>query len=263
MIALSSDGRILRRRMPSSNVPEQASRLVAAFAAPTARLLLKTEASVEIAHEALFRRWTRLSAWIAAGLEQLRSRQRVENAYRAWISESGDKNSRLLPPGKPLSEAEELLNKPLIDASEIKHFILESISHNLSIVRRQHRRVVQSYIIGGITLIYIFAVLLFTLSKTSEFTQIILFCMIGVAVQFSRHITKNPVVFVTITTVLSAILLGTKFVIQSTIHHSVGIYIYFQFAFCCFVTKITYCITHVNSCIFDFVTILVLDFYFS
>jgi hypothetical protein len=208
MIELSSDARILRRRMPSAKVPEQASRLVAAFAAPTARLLLKGEDSLEVAHEALFRRWTMLNGWIAAEIDQLRSRQRVENAYRAWKEETGDKHSRLLPPGRPLAEAEELLKNPLVDTTELEDFIRASFVYNDSRARSQRLRTAQLYVTGGMALLYVYGVILSSFSIISMVTQIILFCMSGVALRLSRNLTTRQVVFVTTLALVSIAFLG-------------------------------------------------------
>lgn len=64
--------------------------------------------TVEVAHEALIRRWQRLRDWIDADREFLRTRERV--AAQALLWEDDKRNpERLLPPGRPLAEGKDLL----------------------------------------------------------------------------------------------------------------------------------------------------------
>ena len=63
-------------------MPEAARRLVEEFA--RARLLVADEAAVEVAHEALFRRWEPLRGWLEAAKEDLGVRRRAREAAEAW-----------------------------------------------------------------------------------------------------------------------------------------------------------------------------------
>jgi hypothetical protein len=65
---------------------------------------------VEVSHEALIRSWAELRRWVDEDRELLRTRRRVEEARSAWAAE-GRKPDRLLQPGRPLGEAEELVER--------------------------------------------------------------------------------------------------------------------------------------------------------
>lgn len=128
MAEMSSDGRILRRRLPLTAVPQGARRLVDAYADREARLLGKGGDFVEVVHDALFRRWRLLASWVEAAKDDLRARRRVEEAFHAWCDEKVDKRSRLLPAGRPLEEARDLLARPRILTDQaLRHFVEESI----------------------------------------------------------------------------------------------------------------------------------------
>ncbi len=66
--------------------------------------------TVEIAHEALIQHWDRLRQWVDEDREFLRTRERIEAAAALWEKE-GRVDDRLLAPGRPLAEAEDLLEK--------------------------------------------------------------------------------------------------------------------------------------------------------
>jgi WD40 repeat protein len=65
--------------------------------------------TVEVAHEALIRKWTLLRGWVNEDRDFLRARARVEGAAALWEKERDP--TRLLSPGRPLAEGEELLQK--------------------------------------------------------------------------------------------------------------------------------------------------------
>src|SRR5688572_29439915 len=67
-------------------------------------------AVVSVAHEALLWHWPRVQDWVAQNRENLRIRGRIAAAAELWHAErrTGD---LLLPPGKPLLEAEALLEQ--------------------------------------------------------------------------------------------------------------------------------------------------------
>ena len=72
------------------------------------------EVTVEVAHEALIRRWQRFRTWIDADREFLRTRQRIEEHARLWEDEAC-RPDRLLPAGRPLAEGEDMLAKRRAD----------------------------------------------------------------------------------------------------------------------------------------------------
>jgi WD40 repeat protein len=72
--------------------------------------------TVEIAHEALIQHWGLLQQWVDEDREFLRTRERIEAAAALWDKE-GRLDDRLLAPGRPLAEAEDLLAKRRPDLS--------------------------------------------------------------------------------------------------------------------------------------------------
>jgi hypothetical protein len=102
------------------------------------RLVVTTEApAVDIVHEALFRRWSRLSGWIEEERDFLRWRQRVDERRREW-EDSGRLRSELLS-GRMLEEAGRWLaeRSEAIDGRQ-RDFIHQSQSaHAADDTRRQ------------------------------------------------------------------------------------------------------------------------------
>jgi hypothetical protein len=66
--------------------------------------------TVEVAHEALIRGWQRLRGWVDQDREFLRTRERIAAQAKLWENE-GRPPDRLLPPGRPLAEGEDVLTK--------------------------------------------------------------------------------------------------------------------------------------------------------
>ncbi|MFL4979281.1 MAG: TIR domain-containing protein [Xanthobacteraceae bacterium] len=85
---------------------------------------------VEVGHEALIREWDTLKGWVDADREFLRTVQRVKLAMQVWQEETGDKAQRLLPPGRPLEEARELLARERAEVDDIRPFIEASIARD-------------------------------------------------------------------------------------------------------------------------------------
>jgi formylglycine-generating enzyme required for sulfatase activity len=125
MADLSPEGGIVRRPLRWTEVPDEARSLTEAFA--NARLLVADQLGIEVAHDALFRRWKKLAGWIEAGRDDLRLKRRIETAYEAWKAESPHKPSRLLPPGRPLEEALDLCSRWGTQLSgEMREFVMAS-----------------------------------------------------------------------------------------------------------------------------------------
>jgi WD40 repeat protein len=110
-----------RRRAVLPTEDENALTVVHKLA--NARLLVtgrdetRTDAqTVEIAHEALIQHWGLLQQWVDEDREFLRTRERIEAAAALWDKE-GRLDDRLLAPGRPLAEAEDLLAKRRPDLS--------------------------------------------------------------------------------------------------------------------------------------------------
>jgi tetratricopeptide (TPR) repeat protein len=115
IVAVTEEGLVASRPalLDSAAVTPAARRLVDAFVA--ARLLASDAQAgvtrVRVAHDALLSAWPRASDIIAAEREMLRTRGRVEAAARRWIEERRDADF-LLPPGRPLAEAADLIHAP-------------------------------------------------------------------------------------------------------------------------------------------------------
>jgi len=69
-------------------------------------------AVVTVAHEALLWHWPRVKEWVAQNRENLRIRGRIAAAAKRWIADDRP-SDLLLPSGKPLVEAETLLEQDL------------------------------------------------------------------------------------------------------------------------------------------------------
>ena len=83
---------------------------------------------VEVGHEALIREWDTLKEWVNADREFLRTIERVKASMRAWYEESGNKDEQLLPPGRPLEEARELLEREDTEIGDLRDFVQASIA---------------------------------------------------------------------------------------------------------------------------------------
>ncbi|GIL41645.1 transcriptional regulator [Rhodospirillales bacterium TMPK1] len=70
-----------------------------------------------VAHEALLRQWPRVVAWIASHRQALHTRSRLQGVAQRWISD-GRRTDLLLPRGKPLEEARDLLVRAEIPVDE-------------------------------------------------------------------------------------------------------------------------------------------------
>ena len=84
LVEVDERGTATRQRAIQARFGEQEMQLVRAFT--DARLLVMDEDDVEVAHEALFRNWERLAAWIAAAQEDLILLRQVRNAAHDWES---------------------------------------------------------------------------------------------------------------------------------------------------------------------------------
>ncbi|MGI9223507.1 MAG: tetratricopeptide repeat protein, partial [Woeseiaceae bacterium] len=118
LVTIERDGfeQVGRKRVPWSDVTTGKSReLVETF---VENRLFVTEmaddgsAVVTVAHEALLWHWPRVKEWVAQNRENLRIRGRIAAAAERWIAEDRP-SDLLLPAGKPLHEAESLLEHDL------------------------------------------------------------------------------------------------------------------------------------------------------
>jgi len=122
--------------------PAARARLVEAFIA--ARLLVSDvsgdQVVIRLAHDALMAHWSRARALMAADRDFLRTRTRVESSARQWVEEGRDPEF-LLPAGRPLAEAAEILaqRREALDDSIIG-FIEASAAAETQRQERRRRR---------------------------------------------------------------------------------------------------------------------------
>ncbi len=72
--------------------------------------LIDGQAGFRVAHEAILRRWPRVTDWIAAHLQALQLRSRLRSQVQRWLDEARSAEY-LLPKGKQLVETRELLQR--------------------------------------------------------------------------------------------------------------------------------------------------------
>ncbi len=89
---------------------------------------------VSVAHEALLWHWPRVKEWVAQNRENLRIRGRIAAAAERWIADDRP-SDLLLPSGKPLVEAETLLEQDLQLSDAEAGFINASLAKE----KRFHR----------------------------------------------------------------------------------------------------------------------------
>jgi hypothetical protein len=92
--------------------------------------------TVEVAHEALIRGWRRLRRWVDQDREFLRTRERIAGQARLWEDE-GKPPDRLLPPGRPLAEGEDLLATRRTD---LEPLLIDYIEASAAAARADERR---------------------------------------------------------------------------------------------------------------------------
>ncbi len=133
LVSIERDGyeQIGRKRAPWTDASTGKSReLIETF---VKNRLFVTEladdgtAVVTVAHEALLWHWPRVKDWVAQNRENLRIRSRIAAAAGRWKSED-QPSDLLLPSGKPLVEAESLLEQDLELSEDESRFINASIA---------------------------------------------------------------------------------------------------------------------------------------
>ena len=119
-----------KRALMSDATTEKARELVETF---VENRLFVTELAddgtivVTVAHEALLWHWPRVKEWVAQNRENLRIRGRIAQAAERWEAEDRP-SDLLLPSGKPLVEAETLLEHDIELHDDEASFIAASIS---------------------------------------------------------------------------------------------------------------------------------------
>jgi tetratricopeptide (TPR) repeat protein len=132
------------RRVPLASLTSSAPTAALAEALIQARLLVTDRADdgqavVGVAHEALLRRWPRVQKWLTDNQEFLRVRDRVADAAARWRDEE-KRTDFLLPVGKPLAEAEDLLARQRADLDTGLVEFIEASRRHAAHGRRRKRQ---------------------------------------------------------------------------------------------------------------------------
>jgi hypothetical protein len=134
-----------RRRAFRSEFTDEERRLVAELADHPNRLLVTAtpegaESYVEVAHEAIFRRWDKLRDWIAAEREFLAWKTGLEAARCAWQGTSGSSKDDALLMGVALAQAQSWLGKRREDLPVVDRNFIDQSTKRESKVRARARR---------------------------------------------------------------------------------------------------------------------------
>jgi tetratricopeptide (TPR) repeat protein len=111
----------------------------------------KGKAVVSVAHEALLKHWPRMQEWVEKNKEHLRARARISAAASRWLEE-GRSRDFLLAGGKPLAEAEELVNSPTLELSEQERMFIRA-----SAAKRRRLRWIKRGVVAALAVLTIVA----------------------------------------------------------------------------------------------------------
>lgn len=164
------EGGATGRRVPltdAAETPEQEA-LVDEFV--EARLLVtgRNDAGdpvVSLAHEALLREWPRLEEWIERNRAFLQARARIRERAAHW-KEEGQPDELLLPRGRPLAEAKELISERKEALGERLRTYIER-----SVERAERKRRRRRQIVGGVAAAFFIVVAGFGLFSYQQWTE--------------------------------------------------------------------------------------------
>ena len=121
LVRVGDHGQYGRKPVISSELPESVQGIFERFV--QARLLVSRsqdgKCTIEVAHEALFRSWSRLAAWIKADEAFLQWRWRLDESMKEWQRTNYDQTSLLRGPA--LSETESWLTNKSDDLTTEEH----------------------------------------------------------------------------------------------------------------------------------------------
>jgi tetratricopeptide (TPR) repeat protein len=138
LVQVGEEGQFTKRIARWSRMPASCEAILKRFVSQ--RLLVSDTANGEpvlsVAHEALFRVWDTLGGWLRQDQEFLRTRERIAAQARLWENEKRA-SDRLLPPGRPLAEGEDILasRRP-----ELEPLLIEYIEASMAAARASERR---------------------------------------------------------------------------------------------------------------------------
>ena len=147
-----NDDVAVARRVPLGGLATTPEREALVRAFIDARLLVTDRADdgqpvVRVAHEALLRQWPRVRHWLDEDREFLRTRERVLMAAERWREEA-QRPEFLLPEGKPLASAEDMLLRRRDDLDRQAITFIEASRRAVS-GARQRRRIVISGVVSA------------------------------------------------------------------------------------------------------------------
>jgi tetratricopeptide (TPR) repeat protein len=120
-----------RRRAQMQELDAVARNVIGKLASD--RLLVTTRDAtgrevVEVGHEALFREWGRLRKWVEENRDFLRILRRLDEEAEFWET-AGRDSDLLLPPGRRLAEAQQLLNeRPKAVGGQVRAYVTASVA---------------------------------------------------------------------------------------------------------------------------------------
>ena len=129
LITLNPDGKTITSRAARWQTLTNTSQKELVQAMVDSRLfvshLQNQEACFSLAHEALLRQWPRAKQWINDHKDALAIKSRLQHQTQNWVDE-GKSSAYLLAPGKPLQEAQLLLNDKLFKLDDNEHALIKS-----------------------------------------------------------------------------------------------------------------------------------------
>lgn len=140
LVRVNEEGEYARRPAAMDSLPASSRRLIDALV--SARLLIArrdgAENVIEVAHEALFRKWPTLRGWLDQEREFLVGKAQLEHSLRDWKTQSGKNRRDALLHGLQLNRARVWLaaHGPSLSAEE-RQFINDSIKAAESDFRRR------------------------------------------------------------------------------------------------------------------------------
>ncbi|MGB6198906.1 MAG: TIR domain-containing protein [Candidatus Acidiferrales bacterium] len=142
MVRVNAEGEYVRRPAPIDALPPKARPLIERLA--KARLLIiekeRDVTIVEVAHEALLRKWPLLRGWLDEEREFLIGKDQLENDLRDWERAPADQKSDALLTGLKLTRARSwLVAKPLQLSAAERKYIEASVEHYEADAARRER----------------------------------------------------------------------------------------------------------------------------
>jgi hypothetical protein len=154
---------LTRRAAPRSEFSEAEWRLVSELADYPHRLLVTAtpeggETYAEIAHEAIFRRWSRLREWLAAEREFLIWKSELEAARRRWEQAPAKARDDALLMGRALAQAQGWFSKRAEDLSRAdREFIANSLQRD-QLERQQKETLRRRVLISALVVLVLMTV---------------------------------------------------------------------------------------------------------